>query len=843
MKEKLLHFAYVGAIAFIGIMGFSACSDDVSDPVDNSKSNVVNERVADASGIPVNLVFNVSTTTADTRMTDANTQATSNATFRGIDEAHLYAYQVTTLGNWVTNPAGFNKTFSYTSLMGAGTVTSTQSKNILEMSLPTNTNALTFYGVATKNGTDESQGKINKDFENFKFSYVQRTDDATYAKFKVAGGLITTVLTGMVDAGHKRTAFDIDDREYYFWWDETNRVAVEVPYYDGTLGTSTSDYQKIYNSPGRLVDPTKVYDAENNPEQTGLAAPIYVAKDYNGNLESADASYSNTKVIDGKTYSLYHSTMTWKQYGRWVNQNKDTDNTNDVGLLDIESDLGTIYDEMTVIKDKELRAASSDAVLYMINDLMSSVTKLKDITALNYKMQIAKRIAARIYFRIGQYFTYTTNNKYEWKPLRAGGTGLIDILNDLINTLAGTTGVEYYPELTVDTDITGFPTETYGVPPGAALMTFSYDSDDDGTESASEKSDPNNGGEFSLMLNIPNYDLGGNGETTVTAQNYVYPAELMYFGNSPIRVSNKSLNNSDFPDGATNWLTEANWDTTDAGDAWSTGASAVTSETKSVAMMNNINYGVAILETHVKLGATTVHDNNHKFNPAEADRNITVDDSSFELTGIIVGTQPTSVGWNYLATSVTGTNEWDRLVYDNSLISQSVPQAGSLASYTLLFDNYCMGASLTATENDGGQEDQPAVYVALEFKNKAANFWGMHNLVRKNGKFYLIGKLDPQVKNADESYKYTAAARTDGYAMPPYYIDDTDGNKSKSKHINRVFMQDYKTMATFVIGTESLKSAYVTVPNLQSSQLSLGLSVDIKWETGIDFGEVTLGSN
>ena len=823
MRKSILHFAYMGAVAFLSCAGFSACSDDVNDPV--SKENIV-EHVSDVSGVPVNFVFNVSTdATANTRMSVATTQADNN-TFRGIDVAHIYSYQVPNLGDWVTNPAGYNKKFSYTSLMGAGTVSSTTSKSILELSLPTNTNAITFYGVAPNNGVSDAQGEVLKDYENLVFSYVQRTDDATYEKFKQAGGLITTVLTGMVDAGHKRNAFDINDREYYFWWDEISRTAVEVPYYDGTDGDSSSDYQKIYNSPGRLTDPTKAYNATSNPEQAGLAAPVYVARDYHDALESSDAAFTNTKIIGGVTYKLYHSTITWKQYGMWQKLNTDTDSTNDVGLLDVESDLGSIYNEITVIKQKELRASSSDAVLYMVNDLMSSVTKLKAISSLNYKMQIAKRIAERIHFRILQYFEYTTNNKYEWITLtNTAKTGLKDVLNEVINVVAGTTGQDYYPLITADADITGFPTETYRVPPGGALMDFNYET---------SATDPTDGGTFSLLLNIPNYDLGGNGESSVTVQNYVYPAELMYFGNSSIRVSNKELNSAtDFPNGATNWITPANWDTTTTGDAWSDGAGKVTSETKSVAMTNNINYGVAVLETSVKLGATTLYDNNAAINDGESDRPIVVDDSSFELTGIIIGTQPTKVGWDYLPTSVTGTNNWDRLVYDNAIINQSVPAAGSVASYTLLFDNYCMGASMTAADNDGGQEDQPAVFVALEFENKAGNFWGMHNLVRKNSRFYLIGKLD--VKKDDSTY-YTVPDRADGYAMPPY----TDGQTAKN--ISRVFMQDYMTKATFVIGANSLKSAYMTVPNLQSSQLSLGLSVDIKWETGINFGEVTLGN-
>jgi hypothetical protein len=72
------------------------------------------------------------------------------------------------------------------------------------------------------------------------------------------------------------------------------------------------------------------------------------------------------------------------------------------------------------------------------------------------------------------------------------------------------------------------------------------------------------------------------------------------------------------------------------------------------------------------------------------------------------------------------------------------------------------------------------------------------------------------------------------YAIPPYNADGT------TNKISRVFIQDFMTTANFKIGANSLKSAFVTVPDLRSSQTSLGLSVDLQWQTGLSF-EYTLG--
>jgi hypothetical protein len=48
------------------------------------------------------------------------------------------------------------------------------------------------------------------------------------------------------------------------------------------------------------------------------------------------------------------------------------------------------------------------------------------------------------------------------------------------------------------------------------------------------------------------------------------------------------------------------------------------------------------------------------------------------------------------------------------------------------------------------------------------------------------------------------------------------------------------TTATFKIGANSLKNAFTTVPDLRTSQTSLGLSVDLNWRSGLSF-EAALG--
>lgn len=139
----------------------------------------------------------------------------------------------------------------------------------------------------------------------------------------------------------------------------------------------------------------------------------------------------------------------------------------------------------------------------------------------------------------------------------------------------------------------------------------------------------------------------------------------------------------------------------------------------------------------------------------------------------------------------------------------------------------------------------------------------MNNLIPKGGTFYITGKLDPDAitvvgKTATQvkDDKSLGIEWPVSYEMPPYYTSSqvstaqayasskslsTDGIEvGKTIKQRRVFIQDYVTEATFVLTENSLKYALVAVPDLRSSQISLGLSVDLHWRQGLQFGNVNL---
>ena len=106
--------------------------------------------------------------------------------------------------------------------------------------------------------------------------------------------------------------------------------------------------------------------------------------------------------------------------------------------------------------------------------------------------------------------------------------------------------------------------------------------------------------------------------------------------------------------------------------------------------------------------------------------------------------------------------------------------------------------------------------------NSTADFTGVDGIVAQGQKFYLIAELNPK-----------ASSGLTAISWP-----ESNTNRFPQFKINRTFVQDYKTCVNLTINT--LKNAYVTIPDLRSVKLQLGLSVDLKWQTGLTFN-VPLG--
>ena len=509
----------------------------------------------------------------------------------------------------------------------------------------------------------------------------------------------------------------------------------------------------------------------------------------------------------GYTFNVLKSEYPELSWADYVREDGMSPVETDHVIWALEKKLADAYREMTTIKqDKgELRAGYGVAILQTVQDLWSVVNEVRCATPFSKGEAVAKYLAERIHERIKEYFNGDVPNTGK----NVTGVEFESLSNIIRHFEADTAWPVTAGEKPTDfsslsgVSLIDFPQKLYHVSPGAAHYLF------DKTQKR-----------FSY---VQNYNTSAVGDQSgFTVESYYYPPELLYFGNSPIRVSNNENKNENYPQTVLAWQDDSKWPSD-----WVKG-SHVVSSTQSVAMQNDINYGTSLLKTTISYGAETLKDNRHAIEKEidatiddsdEPDQEIAVSSTTFQLVGIVIGGQWKKVGWDYLPME---TENKQGYVYDYAINgAATIPATGSsMPNYTLVFDNY----------NAINPAKQDKVYVALELVNNSGkDFYGEHNVIREGAMFYLIGELDVEGK---ETPTWPV-----NHPLPPY---NTDGTSIKTP---RVFMQDYMTSANFVIGENSLKHALLTVPDLRYSALTLGLSVNIEWSTGINFDNVILGSH
>ena len=797
--SKKLHLVFW----LVALLALAACQRETVDinPTYNPTDNTVLAK----------FVFNVNTSSGPenyvTKMTGDAVQYTNK--FRGMDAVHILAYKVD-YGDHVWKPATSTamKDFNLGTMIGSDGDPS--SSRIVELAVPLETNVLALYGKATKTaGADDAEGIVDLTYSpatafedtpnHILFKLKDRLEDEE--AFNQFSKLVGAMLTGFFRTGlvHETVAdgYKSDkDYSYSFWYPVD----------------ATSDAWATRS------DGTKT-------KYGGTGTPIAA----DGAANTGDANYK-----------FHTGTKSWREYGQQYAINKGYIAGTYKAMKPLEEVLGQAYAEFCTIKtsgaggtgNKELRAGCSGSLIRTIADLALVIDKVAKSIPTDYEEEIAILLATELQIRINRYFELGTAG--DWSTLKfkswLGDSGMANMVKLFMPD-------EYNPETAFPkitdaffADETGFPINLH-LPMGAAILTVD-------TKAVNGK----NIEEFSYLKEIPAYGMGTT-DYKMPIVNYRYPPELMYYANSPIRVSTKN-DNVTYPVTVEAWDTAASWDAA----TWSAEGATVLSTTRSIAMTKHVNYGNALLQTKVKYadGIDGLHDNNSILHPGESDNVIDyTSGGKLKITGLMIGGQPDFVGWDFTHVSdadVTAalaathpeitTNPFDKLIYDHQITPVDVPASGETGiMYTLCWDNFDLGAYTAGTA-------QGVVYVALELVNETGrDFWGELNLIRKGGTFYLVGKLDLNDATAGAVTNIPATLARTNYYYPPF---DASGNTIEAP---RIFMQDYATTATLVLGQNSLRHAYVTVPDLRGSQVSLGLSVDLKWEPGITFTNVLMGGN
>lgn len=264
-------------------------------------------------------------------------------------------------------------------------------------------------------------------------------------------------------------------------------------------------------------------------------------------------------------------------------------------------------------------------------------------------------------------------------------------------------------------------------------------------------------------LNVPTMDV------------YTKPAELFYTVNSKGVIDEAATHADKFD-------TYNAWDAVIDGE-YDTNVAAVTLQTKSVVLQDQVQYAVGRLDATVKVSEETVKDSGAEGGEANY---VAVPADGYPVTGILIGGQK-QVTWDF--TPVEGADEFT--IYDANVEGAAVVGTASEPMYTLALE--------TASDQ--------VVNIAVEFENTGDDFYGVnHQVIPAGTKFYLVAQLDPtKAKN---------------------YAQGT---------LDKVFFQDHATKLDLTIGELSLQNAYNVVPDLRSPKLEFGLSVNLEWQEGLIF--------
>ena len=191
---------------------------------------------------------------------------------------------------------------------------------------------------------------------------------------------------------------------------------------------------------------------------------------------------------------------------------------------------------------------------------------------------------------------------------------------------------------------------------------------------------------------------------------YTYPAELMFFVDSPIRTSAEEVSKTIYQENTQTWSAFL--------DTYYTGSTAVNTNTKAVAVANPIQYGVAKLDLTLTTMSTTLLDAKDE---VVTNANMT----TMPLTGVIIGGQHT-VGFN-MKPQGEQTDVDGRFIYETTIDATNYTTQGYKTS-TLVLQSY----------------DNEKVPVILEFENKTGHaFTGKDGIVYPDARFYLIAMIDP----------------------------------------------------------------------------------------------------
>ena len=242
---------------------------------------------------------------------------------------------------------------------------------------------------------------------------------------------------------------------------------------------------------------------------------------------------------------------------------------------------------------------------------------------------------------------------------------------------------------------------------------------------------------------------------------FCYPPSLWFFANSTLRTSSTERED-DYVRANTSWKTILSKYTT---------GSVVRSYTKSVAIKDSLQFSCAKLTARVFSPSSTLDDAE-----GSVSSRVTLTDTSFPVTGIIVGSQH-NLNFDFTPASGGEMALYDTCIDGVTVKRYSESNVSSAPSFSTL-----------VSQTPDGEN----VYFCLELRNDCGkSFTGADGVVLPGAKFYFVGLIELQ------------------------------------GDLPSVFVRDYVTTINCMI--LSLAGARTAVPDMIRPQLSVGMEVSTTW--------------
>ena len=216
--KKYFSYALSGAIALTSMYVLTACSSDQPLAAQETKTS---EQGAAEGEVTTQFVFNVANgNTPITRQSSTATQASSDLAaneFRGIDNSYIMCFKDAEGGAYVKTA----KSINMARVVAPGTLSNSESRRVLEMSLPLNTNKMMFYGKAIVSDDNHnnrntygylSEFSVTDNLANVNFQLGKRLDtEANKTKFQEVQKLMAAVLSCIINTNRGNVAVDDND--------------------------------------------------------------------------------------------------------------------------------------------------------------------------------------------------------------------------------------------------------------------------------------------------------------------------------------------------------------------------------------------------------------------------------------------------------------------------------------------------------------------------------------------------------------------------------------------------------------------------------------------------------